>query len=188
MNARVLLDSASQLLKRVSRHCMWLALALLLVPGASAQQTDSPQAPVPSQILSSKAAFIANSGGDCNPLGNTGYTGGPDRPYNQFWAAMKSWGRYEFVSNPADAALIFEIRFTCPLYFDEKLTRIDAEIRLLVRDPKTQTVLWGFTEHIDGALRQSARDKNFDKALANLVDDVRKLVVRPDAVVAGATP
>ena len=31
--------------------------------------------------------------------------------YNEFYAAMKSWGRYELVSSPADADMVFEIRF-----------------------------------------------------------------------------
>ena len=33
-------------------------------------------------------------------------------PYNRFSAAMKSWGRYELVASPAEAGLVFEIRFT----------------------------------------------------------------------------
>ena len=41
--------------------------------------------------------------------------GGSNEPYNRFYAAMKSWGRYELVASPADADWVFEIRFTAPL-------------------------------------------------------------------------
>ena len=163
------------------------AVAILFCASlAAAQGKDAAQAPVPPQILSSKTVFISNGGGDCNPMGQNGFGAGPDRAYNQFYAAMAKWGRYDLAASPAAADLVLEIHFTCPLYFDEKVTQIDAQLRLLIRDAKTNTILWGFTEHLGSAFRQSNRDKNFDQALGNLVDDLRKLVVRPDAVAGAA--
>jgi hypothetical protein len=166
-----------------------LRIALLFLacfsPAVFAQQADSSPAPVPPEILSAKTAFVANLGGDCEPFGNNSdFTGGPDRAYNQFYAAIKRWGRYELVPSPVNASLIFEIHFTCPIRFDGTMTQIDAQVHVSIREPKTQTVLWGFTRHIEGAAKQSNRDRNFDKALATLVDDVKKLVARPDAVAA----
>ena len=32
-------------------------------------------------------------------------------PYNEFYEHMKSWGKYQLVQAPADADLVFEIRF-----------------------------------------------------------------------------
>lgn len=164
--------------------CAAAAAILFCTSLAAAQGKDAAPAPVPPQILSSKAVFVSNAGGDCNPMGQNGFGAGPDRAYNQFYAAIAKWGRYDLASGPAAADLVLEIHFTCPLYFDEKVTQIDAQLRLLIRDAKTNTILWGFTEHLGSAIRQGNRDKNFDKALDNLVDDLRKLVVRPDAVVA----
>ena len=66
-----------------------------------------PAAPAPVPIFSAKKVFVSNATGEIRlPLGN------PDLAYDEFYAAMKSWGRYEIVSSPADADLVFEIRYT----------------------------------------------------------------------------
>ena len=68
-----------------------LGLAMIL-PAASTllAQTASvmPAAPLPSQILTAKKVFISNA--DAGTMDN----------YNQFYAAIKTWGRYELVSAP----------------------------------------------------------------------------------------
>ena len=38
-----------------------------------------------------------------------------NQPYNAFYAAMKEWGKYTLVVSPAEADLVFEIRFNAPL-------------------------------------------------------------------------
>lgn len=65
-------------------------------------------APFPAQITSGKKAFVSNAGGDTNRL----FSGEPRRLYDQFHAALKSWGRYELVGSPAEADLVLEIGFT----------------------------------------------------------------------------
>jgi hypothetical protein len=90
-----------------------LAISLTCAGLSGAQKsTPVPSAPVPAQILSAKKVFIANGGGDESRFESPQYTGGPDRLCNEFYAAMKSWGRYELVSSPAQADLIFEISLT----------------------------------------------------------------------------
>ncbi len=44
--------------------------------------------------------------------------------------------------------------------------------RLEIRDPKTNALLWGFTEHVQWAILQGNRNKNFDQASARIVADV----------------
>lgn len=151
------------------------AVVLLFVPGARAQKSpnaDTPPAPVPAQISSAKKIFISNAGSDCSPFGDTAYSGGPDRAYDQFYAAMKISGRYQLVGAPADAELVFEIRFTCPAYVTPKSSTYDPQLGLLIRDVSTRFILWSFTEHLEGALLQGNRDKNFNKAMSGLVADV----------------
>jgi hypothetical protein len=46
-------------------------------------------------------------------------------------------------------------------------------------DPKTRIVLWAFTEHVESAKLQGNRDKNFNQALAKIVDDVKNLATQP---------
>lgn len=44
--------------------------------------------------------YSEEGGGDESLFVWPQYSGGPDRLYNEFYAAMKSWGRYELVSTP----------------------------------------------------------------------------------------
>jgi hypothetical protein len=50
---------------------------------------------------------------------------------------------------------------------------------LLILDPKTHIVLWTFTEDVEGAIMEGTARKNFDQAMATLVDDVKKLTSPP---------
>ncbi len=109
------------------------------------------------------------------------YSGGPDRAYNQFYAAIKGWGKYEIVSVPSEADLVIEISFHQPIVWGklaESGPSDDAYFRLTVIDPRTRTVLWGFTEHVEWANLQSNRDKNFDQAMQKLVKDLQGLAAR----------
>jgi len=54
----------------------------------------------------------------------------------------------------------------------------DPQFRLEIRDPKTNALLWGFTEHMEWAILQGNRNKNFDKASARTVTDVIGLAAR----------
>jgi len=61
-----------------------------------------PAAPVPVQILNAKKIFIANAGAVSSNyiVKNSQYSGGPNRAYNEFYAAMKNWGRSEIEAAP----------------------------------------------------------------------------------------
>jgi hypothetical protein len=143
----------------------------------------SPAAPVPPQIYSAKTVFISNAGGATDPYtGRYGdFSGSPDRAYDEFYDAMKTWPRYSLVSAPADADLIFEISFTeFPVPGDVTKTGsgpavADAKFRLVILDPKTHVTLWTFTEYVGGALLEGNRDKNFDQALGRIVADIQSL-------------
>jgi hypothetical protein len=87
-----------------------LGLLVLAVSAACAAAQDPATAPIPSQIITGMKAFISNASGESiTPPGSAGLT------YNQFYSSMKSWGRYELVSAPVDADLVFEIRYERPL-------------------------------------------------------------------------
>jgi hypothetical protein len=52
---------------------------------------------------------------------------------------------------------------------------------LEIRDPRSTAILWGFTEHLQWAILKANRDKNFDLAMARLVDDTQKLSAQATA-------
>lgn len=147
-----------------------VAAAMLMVCGAAGQEI--PAAPVPPQILSAKRVFISNGGSEATFETVNGYSGGPNRVYNQFYAAMKSWGRFDLVAAPADADLIVEIA--------QRDLPINAlpRPRLLVRmiDPKTGILLWTFTGYVQVAGRMKNRDKNYDQGMTALMNDIKGVV------------
>jgi hypothetical protein len=148
------------------------ALSGILVCVASAQ-AQSASAPVPAQLVTAGKIFISNAGGDIDPntrrLGE--FVGLPIRPYNEFYAAMKSWGRYQLVSTPADADLIFELSFSVSL----ATGGADAKFHLVILDPKTHVTLWAFTEYIENAILGSNREKHFEQGMQSIVADAKSL-------------
>jgi hypothetical protein len=134
---------------------------------ALAQTSPAPPAPVPAQIMIAKKVFIANAGADASSSATFKKAGEPDQPYNEFYAAAKNWGRYELVSSPAEADVVFQIRFTAP------------QIEMTVLDAKTHFVLWSVSASVDGAYRKETWDKNFAQGITSIMNDLKKLATSP---------
>ena len=143
---------------------------LQLAPALHGQQAKFPlPAPVPAQISAAHKVFVSNAGGESFEavMAETVFNGGPDRPYNELYAAMKAWGRYELVASPADADLILEVSWNLS---DTGLRLpVLGELRVVAVDPKTRAVLWTFIEYVRGAVLLGNRDKNFDQALNTII-------------------
>lgn len=159
-------------------------LISVLTQTALAQGKQSAAAPIPNQITGAKKVFITNAGGDEPSPDEPMFSGGIDRSYNQFYAGIKSSGRFEIVDSPAEADLLLEIRFSVlpapqTVFKGDTINKTyDPQFRLEIRDPKTNALLWGFTEHMEWAILQGNRNKNFDKASARTVTDVIGLAAR----------
>jgi len=161
----------------------FLAIALILspIPLLRAQTTVAPAAPIPSQIIAAKKAFISNAGGllDLNMV-----SGDTRRDYNQFYAAVHAWGRYELVAAPADADLVIQISIVyLPRQVGAEVTPFPA-FRVALLDPKTNIVLWVLDEYLVdkpglGLILKKNRDKVFDQAIEKLVGDLKMLVTPP---------
>jgi hypothetical protein len=176
--------------RKTMRHgiaCVALAIAGVAVSGLRAQdQKVSIPAPLPTQIFTAKKVFVSNAGDETPGE----YSGGPDRAYNQLYAALKSWGRYDLVAAPGDAELIFEISFASRFLGEavsgggkdipvSNRNYRDSQLRLQIVDLKTHVLLWTYVEHVQGAILQGNRDKNFDHAMAALVNDIRNVAGQP---------
>lgn len=168
-------------LRAITLRTLSVSVAILaLIPILAAQKSKG-VAPVPTQIGAAQKVFISNAGGESfeTVIEQTVFNGGPDRPYDQFYAAMTGWGRYVLVSSPADADLVFEISWSLT---DTGLKLpVLGQLRLVVIDPKTHVTLWNFTEYVRGALRLGNRDKNFDQAMNTIVNRMKKMVGAPAA-------
>jgi hypothetical protein len=170
---------------RIAVLSFMLALAQCPLLTAQSKPTVTPAAPIPPQVLAAKKVFIANAGGDEMTGDDPHFSGGPDRAYNEFYAAMKSWGRFEIVNSPADADLLLEIRqyVSAVTPSGRGSSSFIPQFQLNLLDPKTNATLWGFNVHSRFGMGQADSDRNFSSAVGRLATDLRLLVVPPDPAV-----
>ena len=161
-----------------------MAILLGAIPLAARQQQqqqtpDASAAPVPPAIFSARKVFLSNTGADSGLFPHP-FSGAQDRAYNQFYAAMQKWGRYELVGDPEEADLVFELRLTSPngpANPDKQKGASDPVpiFRLEIVDRKSHYTLWAVTESVNIAYFQKTHDRNFDDALNALLVDVQNL-------------
>src|SRR5438477_2792377 len=145
------MESGGTMSKIMKRGIVFVALAIawVAVPNLRAQnKKELLPAPLPTQIFTARKVFISNAGGDTAGY----YSGGPDRAYNQLYAALRGSGRYELVATPSDAELVFEISFTMPTVAEDvsggkgfsvsSRPVNDPQFRLAMVDLKTHVLLW----------------------------------------------
>lgn len=151
-------------------------LAQQAVPPAA---TPIAIAPAPPLLMSAKTVFISNAGADSGLFPHP-FSGDPDRAYNEFYADVVSWGRYQLVASPDQADLVFELQLMAPSgpsNADKSKGASDPlpMVRLVIYDRPTHYVLWALTESIGPAALQKTHDRNFDEAVASLVLDAGRL-------------
>ncbi|MGA7339468.1 MAG: hypothetical protein WBE72_21220 [Terracidiphilus sp.] len=169
--------------KRPAAACALLVLLVSPLGGqeersSAAKGINTLAAPVPTPLLNGKKAFISYELGDVTAFPSS-YSGGPERAYNEFFAGMKAWGRFELVMDPKDADVVFGIRFV------DSPGLAAPQIRVGIADAQTQVALWGFVEQVDPALLKKHRDAAFSAAVQLLITDVQNLLT-PGAAAAKA--
>jgi len=107
-----------------------------------------------------------------------------DLAYNEFYAAMKSWGRYDVVADPPDADLVFELRFNYSVGPTGVVqgsggSTEDFRLRVSILDSKTRTILWALSKSIPQSNNKLKSRQFFDQAMAALVDNLKKLASQP---------
>ncbi len=142
-----------------------LCLTLLIAAGARAQKpplTNVPAAPVPAPMILGKRAFISYQ---FTETADATVSGDPQRDYNEFYALMKAWGRYQLVNDPKDADVVYSIRYNVGF----------STVNCTVTN--TQGIsLWGFRMDIGSGVRQRTRDANFSEAIVKLMANIKLLV------------
>jgi hypothetical protein len=163
----------------------FVCAALLLAVEARAQAPAPPMplAPVPPALLNAKTVFISNAGADSGLFPHP-FSGDPDRAYNQFYSGLQGWGRYQIVTDPSEADVVFELQLLAPSGPSAPNKQNGASdplpmFRLVIFDRKTHYVLWALTESITVALLQKTHDNNFDLALTTLTLDLKRLASAP---------
>ena len=167
----------------VARLALLLTMLFPCLVVAQGAQPNPSLAPVPAELLSAKKIFVSNAGADSGLFPHP-FSGDPDRPYNQFYAAMQSWGRYDIVGDPSQADIVIELQLIAPPgpSSGNKVNGASDPLpmfRLVVYDRKTHYVLWALTESIMVAYLQKTHDNNFDSALMALTADLKRLTSAP---------
>jgi len=167
--------------------CVALCAAQFCAVSLGAQQAANLQVgPVPPAIAAAKTIFISNAGADSG-LFPEPFTGDPDRAYTELYASLKAFGKWDLISDPSDADLVLEIQLTAP-NGPSRGSKVNGAsdpvpmVRLVVYDRKTHYVLWALTESIEIAFRQKTHDKNFDEAIAAIVNGFESISGKLPAV------
>lgn len=157
--------------------CLACSFVLILTPTLNAQQAKVGAAPLPPQVLNAHTVFIANGGGS-NYFDI--FRGGPNRAYNTFYKDMKKANRYELVSSPEEADVIFEIRAIAPgVSGTNDIVSYNPQVILTIRDPKTNVVLWTESANVRASGTKNRRDRQFDMSVAVLVDKLAQVTGQP---------
>jgi hypothetical protein len=159
-----------------------IVMALELVPVAGAQDTKASAiaaAPLPEQLATATSVFISYGGADGYGTTVLKRAGSSSFIYDQFYAAMKTWGRYQLAASPAHADLILELRFSVPLVDCGKTATYAGQVQLTILDGKTHFVLWTVNEPVEIALRIATWERNINEGVTNAVGEMQRLVAQP---------
>jgi hypothetical protein len=166
--------------------CLSLAAVVSFANAAFSQMPAYDQAgPIPPAIAAAKNIFVSNAGADSG-LFPEPFTGDPDRPYTEFYSALKATGDFTVVGDPAQADLVLELRLFAP-YGPTNANKQNGTadprpmFRLVVSDGKTHFILWTVTQSVEFAILQKTHDKNFDAALAGVLNQFLQIAGKPPA-------
>lgn len=158
--------------------CKTIFFALLLCVPTLAKDPVVTPAPLPAKILEAKKIFIINGGGS-------------EFIYDAFYSAMRSWKRYELLSSPEGADLIFNFQYLVPSEGTHVWSttntysgatnvhsspNLDPQVRLEIVDPTSKTALWTVVAHQELARREKNRVKNRIKVAQDAVTKLRQRV------------
>jgi hypothetical protein len=166
---------------RLTHTSLCLVVAVIYAAASSAlaqKPASSPVGPVPPAVVNAKSIFVSNSDSDRDlfpGIYSEGhelpylFTGNDGRPYSEFYSALAATGDYQLVTDPSQADLVLELQ----LRAHQNPTNVVgplAEFRLIVYGSQSHYVLWTITQAIEPAFLLKNRDKNFEEALPNLLN------------------
>ena len=133
----------------------------------SAPQAAAEASRIPIQITQSHSVFLANGSADPDfPID-------PTRAFNDIYADLDAWGRYQLVDSPDRADLIFELREAAPISSVNGIRGNTASytrpaFEVTIRDPHSNAVLWT----VSSPVLLSGRKKNLDSNIRTSEDNL----------------
>ena len=158
--------------------CQLFCLGIInLSAGVAAAQMPAYTAPAqpPPAIAAAKTIFVSNAGADSG-LFPAPFSGDQDRAYTEFSQALKANGSFTLVNDPEQADLVLELRLNAPYGPTNPSKQNGASdplpmFRLTIYDRKSHYVLWTITQSVELAFLHKTHDRNFDDALAAVLND-----------------
>lgn len=160
---------------RTGLIALFTRFVFLLVGLLAAGRAAAQSAPVPAQITSAEKVFLADTVG---MFDESIWNGHQDRLYNEFYAAMKAWGRFQLVDTPAGADLVLRPSISNPHCIGIAQCRADPVMRLEALDPKTGIVLWDRMTFIGYRGRTKTDESYFEAAVNALMSDLKAAAVQ----------
>lgn len=146
------------------------ALACLALLSAAALHAQTPlTAPLPAQLMTAHTVFLANAGS--NTDGDSNYA------YNSVYRQLVAWGGSPLATTPAEADLVLELSVDAYIVTPatNQLTPPAWYLHLVIRDAKTNAMVWVVNEPVQNAILASSRTKNFDQSISQLITDLKAL-------------
>lgn len=152
----------------MSKATLLLTFVLTVQPLYAGKPKVVPKSPLPEVVQTAKTAFITNGGG--TPLA-----------FDEFYADIKKWGRFQLAPSPSQADIVIELKYviedkgqhTGSAYnaYTKQTTVYsydvtDPQLILNIYEPKTGALLWSTTDH----RRLARREKNQEKETINSAD------------------
>jgi hypothetical protein len=124
---------------RTVRLVVLLSVSALLLSSSSLVSAQS--APIPTQILTAKTAFVSNGGSTSAALSSADL-------YSGLYGALRTWGKFQLVTTPSEADLIFVVTYAeIPSDVTDGTSFLKPQLTLTVLDPKTHIALWTVTDY-----------------------------------------
>ncbi len=149
------------------------------ISSAAQNPAPAPPGPVPPAILQARSIFLSNSDSDRDLFPGIycegrelpyQFTGDDTRPYSEFYSALAATGDYRLAADPSQADLVLELQLRAHLNPATSTPGPLAELRLVVYGSQSHYILWTITQAVEPAYLLKHRDKNFEDAITNLLN------------------
>jgi hypothetical protein len=168
-------------MKSARFSCSVALLVALATPSIVFAQSSVPPpgAPIPPAIIAAKSIFLSNSDSDRDLFPGVYseghelpylFTGDDTRPYSEFYSALAATGDYHLAADPSQADLVLELQLRAHLNPATSAPGPLAELRLVVYGSQSHYILWTITQAVEPAFLLKHRDKNFEDAITNLLN------------------
>jgi len=171
-------------MRLANKFLVYVSVLAFSYPAFCFKKKEIPKAPLPPIIRNAKTVFITNGGGS-----------GTSLAFDEFYAEMTKWGRFQLAPSPDQADIVVELKYviedkgehTGSAYNSyTKQTTIytydvtDPQLILSIFDPHTKALLWSTTDHRRLARLAKNREKETINSADRLIGELKERIASPN--------